>query len=127
MLITNAAFSGFSVNDLAKAKKFYSDILGFTITESPMGLMLKVPSSNDIFVYEKNDHSAATYTMLNIPVDDIDSAADELANKGVVFEQYRGMTDKKGVARGISQNMGPDIAWFKDPSGNILSILNDGS
>lgn len=120
------AFSGFSVNDLSAAKEFYSQILGVEVEEDKMGLTLKIASGNNIFVYSKDDHQPATYTILNFEVDDIDKAVDGLSEKGVKFEQYGEMTDAKGIARGISANMGPDIAWFKDPAGNILSILNDG-
>ena len=88
--------------------------------------MLKIAGGNGIFVYSKDDHIPATYTILNFRVDDIDQAVDELAGKGVQFEHYENMTDKKGVARGISAGQGPDIAWFKDPAGNFLSLLKEG-
>jgi predicted enzyme related to lactoylglutathione lyase len=119
------AFSGFSVNDLAAAKEFYGQTLGLDVSEDPMGLHLKIAGGRGIFVYSKDDHTPATYTILNFPVDDIDKAVDELASKGVTFEQYAGMTDEKAIARGLSMNMGPDIAWFKDPAGNILSVLQE--
>ncbi len=121
------AFSGFSVNDLAAAKKFYGQTLGLDVEEDSMGLTLKIAGGNDIFIYPKDDHSPATYTILNFPVDNIDQAVDELASKGITFEHYDNMTDEKGVARGIASNQGPDIAWFKDPAGNILSVLSDRS
>jgi predicted enzyme related to lactoylglutathione lyase len=117
------AFSGFSVSDQAAAKKFYSQTLGLDVSEDSMGLKLKIGGGNDIFVYPKEDHTPASYTILNFPVDDIDQAVDALANKGVTFEHYENMTDEKGIARGIAHHMGPDIAWFKDPSGNILAVL----
>jgi catechol 2,3-dioxygenase-like lactoylglutathione lyase family enzyme len=120
------AFSGFSVNDLAAAKEFYSRILGLDVDEIPEGLVLKIAGGNGIFIYPKENHTPATYTILNFPVDDIDEAVDELTAKGVVFEQYEDITDEKGVARGASRNQGPDIAWFKDPAGNILSVLKQG-
>jgi catechol 2,3-dioxygenase-like lactoylglutathione lyase family enzyme len=126
MLKDSPAFSGFSVNDLAAAKQFYGETLGLEVAESPQGLTLKVSGGNGVFVYPKDDHQPATYTILNFPVDDIDKAVDDLVAKGVSFEQYGGMTDEKGVARGIAANMGPDIAWFKDPAGNILSVLSEG-
>jgi predicted enzyme related to lactoylglutathione lyase len=125
MLKDSHAFSGFSVNDLAKAKEFYGTTLGLDVKDGPMGLEIKITGSNSIFVYQKDDHQPATYTVLNFPVEDIDAAVDELVKKGVSFEQYEGMTDEKGVARGVAAKRGPDIAWFKDPAGNILSVLND--
>jgi len=120
------AFSGFSVNDLAAAKEFYGKTLGITIEESSAGLMLQIAGSNGVLIYPKDNHTPATYTMLNFPVDDIDEAVDTLTSKGVTFEQYDDMTDEKGVARGIASHRGPDIAWFKDPAGNILSVLHEG-
>jgi catechol 2,3-dioxygenase-like lactoylglutathione lyase family enzyme len=121
------AFSGFSVNDLAAAKAFYGQTLGLEVEEASPGLRLKIAGRSAIVVYEKADHAPATYTMLNFPVDDIDRAVNELTRKGVKFEHYENMTDEKGIARGISTNRGPDIAWFKDPGGNILSVLKEGS
>ena len=120
------AFSGFSVNDLDEAKKFYGQTLGLEVEENPAGLTLKIAGGNGILIYPKDDHTPATYTILNFPVDDIDQAVDELTSKGVTFEHYENMTDEKGIARGISTNRGPDIAWFKDPAGNILSVLKTG-
>lgn len=117
------AFSGFSVNDLAAAKQFYSQTLGLETQESPQGLNLLIAGTNGVFIYPKDNHEPATYTILNFPVDDIDQTAQALKEKGIVFEHYEGMTDEKGIARGLSTNMGPDIAWFKDPAGNILSVL----
>ena len=125
MLQDSKAFSGFSVNDLTKAKDFYGRVLGLEVEENPMGLILKITGGKGIYVYAKEDHVPATYTMLNFPVDDIDQAVNDLTSKGVTFEQYPDMTDAKGIARGISQNRGPDIAWFKDPAGNILSVLKE--
>jgi catechol 2,3-dioxygenase-like lactoylglutathione lyase family enzyme len=120
------AFSGFSVNDLAAAKEFYGKTLGLEIEERPQGLRLKIAGGNGTFVYPKADHTPATYTMLNFPVDDIDKAVDELTAKGVRFEHYGTSTDERGIARGIANKQGPDIAWFKDPAGNTLAILQDG-
>jgi predicted enzyme related to lactoylglutathione lyase len=125
MLKDSKAYSGFSVDDLDVAKKFYGETLGLVIKESGPGIVLVIPNSNGVLVYPKPDHVAATYTILNFPVDDIDAAVDELVGKGVVFEHYEGMTDDKGIARGISANRGPDIAWFKDPAGNFLSVLHE--
>lgn len=125
MFKNTRAFSGFSVDDLNAAKKFYSEILGLEVQENPMGLTLKIEGSNGIFVYPKKDHVPATYTILNFPVDDIDRAVEDLKAKGVIFEYYEGMTDEKGIARGLANNRGPDIAWFKDPAGNFMSVLKN--
>jgi catechol 2,3-dioxygenase-like lactoylglutathione lyase family enzyme len=119
------AFSGFSVNDLAVAKEFYSRTLGLQVDENPQGLLLKIAGGNPTFIYSKGDHVPATYTILNFPVDDIDRAVDELTGKGIAFEHYGTFTDERGIARGRAKNEGPDIAWFKDPAGNILSVLQD--
>ena len=123
MLKESHAFSGFSVNDQAAAKEFYGQTLGLDVSEDDMGLTLKTASGNDIFVYPKEDHVPATFTILNFPVENIDEAVKELKSKGVTFEQYEGMTDADGIARGLSADRGPDIAWFKDPAGNVLSVL----
>lgn len=126
------AFSGFSVNDLDVAQEFYGNTLGLNVSRDDEGpaemnfLTLHLATGADVLIYPKDNHTPATYTILNFPVDDIDTAFDGLIAKGVTFEKYEGMTDEKGIARGLSQNMGPDIAWFKDPAGNYLSILNDG-
>lgn len=131
MYTTHAAFSGFSVDDLAKAKTFYTKVLGLELKDEKMGLSFNLPGGGHVFIYEKNDHEPATFTILNLVVDNIDDAVDTLVDKGVVFEHYD-MTaeggpaaDDKGIIRGRSHNMGPDIAWFKDPAGNILSVLQD--
>lgn len=125
MLKDSKAFSGFSVNDLGAAKQFYGQTLGLEVEESPAGLILKIAGGRDVFIYPKGDHSPATYTILNFPVDDIDQAVSVLAAKGVVFEHYENLTDEAGIARGISTGRGPDIAWFKDPADNILSVLRE--
>ena len=129
MLKDSQAFSGFSVNDMAAAKKFYGETLGLEVEEMPgMGLTIKLAGGGRIFVYEKPEHEPASFTILNFPVNDIDAAVDELVAKGVSMEQYNNpqiVQDDKGVARGRSVNMGPDIAWFKDPAGNILSVLQN--
>jgi catechol 2,3-dioxygenase-like lactoylglutathione lyase family enzyme len=122
------AFSGISVDDLEKAKHFYVDVLGLEVDNEKMGLQLLLPSGGKLFVYEKPGHAPATFTVLNFGVEDIDKAVDELAAAGVVFEHYDDMParpDEKGILRGLAANMGPDIAWFKDPAGNILSVLQD--
>lgn len=120
------AFSGFSVNDLAVAKEFYGRTLGLDVEDAPAGLRLLIAGGNGTLLYPKADHVPATYTTLNFPVDDIEHAVDELTAKGVVFEHYGDTTDEKGIFRGISKGQGPDIAWFKDPAGNILSVLSPG-
>ena len=118
------AFSGFSVNDIKKAKEFYHGILGLNVEEPMQGMLsLQIAGGNPVIVYPKPNHEPATFTILNFPVDDIEKAVDGLIAKGIVFEQYGGeiKTDEKGIARGNGR--GPDIAWFKDPAGNILSVL----
>ena len=121
MIHKDTAFSGFSVNDLATAKRFYAEVLEVEVEEIPQGLRLKI--GNGILVYPKENHEPATYTILNFPVDEIEAAVADLKGKGVKFEMYPGMTDELGIARGIASGRGPDIAWFKDPAGNILSVL----
>src|SRR6266852_6335343 len=122
----NEAFSGFSVNDLAAAKKFYGETLGLEVEQGGQGLRLKIAGGNPTFVYSKPDHVAETYTILNFPVDDIDRAVDQLTAAGVKFERYGKRTDARGIARGATTGGGPAIAWFKDPAGNILSVLQQG-
>jgi catechol 2,3-dioxygenase-like lactoylglutathione lyase family enzyme len=120
MLESSKAFSSFAVNNLQKAKQFYAETLGVKVKESKEGLELH-PGSTEVFIYPKRDHTPATFTVLNFLVDDIEAAVDELKQKGVRFEHYEGeiKTDEKGIHR----NGGPAIAWFKDPAGNILSVL----
>lgn len=127
MLKATAAFSGFSVNDLAKTKTFYAQTLGIQVDdEKDMGLKLHLPGGGEVFAYLKEDHQPATFTILNFVVDNIDEAMEELADQGVQFERYESMPqDEKGIFRGLSNGMGPDIAWFKDPADNILSILQE--
>ncbi len=120
------AFSGFAVNDLAVAKEFYGETLGLELEQGGQGLRLKIAGGNPTFVYSKPDHVPATYTILNFPVDDIDKAVDKLTAAGVKFEHYGKLTDARGIARGAATGGGPDIAWFKDPAGNILSVLQEG-
>lgn len=116
------AFSGFSVDDVQKAKDFYSKTLGLDVTEENGALHLHIAGSNNIFVYPKPNHIPATYTILNFPVSNIDQAVDELTKRGVKFERYDGLTaDEKGITGGGGN--GPRIAWFKDPAGNIMSVL----
>lgn len=123
MLTYDGSFSGFSVDDTEAATAFYRDKLGVEVVDEGMGLQLKLPGGS-VFVYPKDDHVPATFTVLNFRVADIDAAADELAEAGIDLERYPGMPqDEKGIMRGKAANMGPDIAWFTDPAGNVLSIL----
>jgi catechol 2,3-dioxygenase-like lactoylglutathione lyase family enzyme len=128
MLADTKAFSGFAVDDFEKARAFYADTLGVRVEvhDAEMGFMtLHHPGDRDTWVYAKPDHVPAAYTILNFAVDDIDAAVDGLAARGVAFERYEGFDqDEKGIARGKATNRGPDIAWFKDPAGNILSVLH---
>jgi catechol 2,3-dioxygenase-like lactoylglutathione lyase family enzyme len=117
-------FSSFSVNDLQKAKEFYGRLLGLEVEENQMGILtLHISGGYDIIVYPKPNHEPATFTVLNFPVDDLEKTVDDLISKGITFEQYGEpiKTDAKGIVRG--DDRGPDIAWFKDPAGNILSVL----
>jgi catechol 2,3-dioxygenase-like lactoylglutathione lyase family enzyme len=125
MINGDHAFSGFSVNDIQKAKDFYARIIGLEVAEENGALQLSIGGGKTVFVYPKDDHVPATYTILNFPVDDIDKAVEELGRAGVTFEHYD-MTDEKGIARGSASGNGPDIAWFKDPAGNFLSVLKGG-
>jgi catechol 2,3-dioxygenase-like lactoylglutathione lyase family enzyme len=124
MLGDTKAFSGFAVDDLAKARAFYEDTLGLRVSEEAGNLILHLAGGRDTFVYPKPDFTPATYTILNFAVDDIDAAVDELQSRGVAFERYPGMgQDEKGILRTGS---GPPIAWFTDPAGNIFSVLQEG-
>jgi predicted enzyme related to lactoylglutathione lyase len=127
MFKENHAFSGFSVNDLDAAKKFYGETLGLDFEEQEnMGLHLKIGDGAKIFVYPKPNHEPATFTILNFPVDDVDAAVDRLAAKGIEFIHYDEpmlKTDEKGIARPPQPGQGPTMAWFKDPAGNILSVM----
>ena len=121
MLADSKAFSGFAVPDLEQARRFYGDTLGLRVEEQNGSLTLHLAGDRDVLVYVKPDHTPATYTILNFPVDDIEATVDRLAERGVRFERYDGFEqDERGIARGN----GPDIAWFKDPAGNILSVLS---
>ncbi|HYU66096.1 MAG TPA: VOC family protein [Jatrophihabitantaceae bacterium] len=123
MLENSNAFSGFAVDDIDKAKQFYGETLGVGVSEDGDLLRLQLGGGTQVIVYPKPDYTPATYTILNFPVDDIDKAVDDLAANGVVFERYPGFDqDEKGIAR---QLPGPAIAWFKDPAGNILSVLQE--
>ena len=122
MFENTKAFSGFSVDDLEAAKKFYGDVLGLKASERYGLLTLHLAGGRDTLVYPKPDHAPATYTILNFAVDDIDAAVDELISRGVELEKYDGLgQDDKGINRAG----GPYIAWFKDPAGNILAVLQE--
>jgi catechol 2,3-dioxygenase-like lactoylglutathione lyase family enzyme len=122
MFENTKAFSGFAVNDLEKARDFYGQTLGLKTSEDHGLLTLHIAGGRDTLVYPKSDHAPASYTILNFPVDDIDAAVEELAGLGVRCERYDGFEqDERGVFRGG----GPYIAWFKDPAGNVLSVLQE--
>jgi catechol 2,3-dioxygenase-like lactoylglutathione lyase family enzyme len=122
MFKSNSFFASFAVEDIAGAKAFYAGILGLEVSEEKGMLSLKSPDGNWVLVYPKPVHRPAEHTVLNLPVDDIDAAVDALAAKGVKFEHYEGEieTDAKGIHRG-----NPNVAWFRDPAGNIVSILTE--
>jgi catechol 2,3-dioxygenase-like lactoylglutathione lyase family enzyme len=119
MLKDSNAFSGFAVDDIPAAKDYYTQTLGLDVTEENGMLRLQLAGGNTVLVYPKPEHTPAEYTILNFPVDDIETAAKELAGRGVSFERYNDKHDDLGIFRGG----GPLIAWFKDPAGNILSII----
>ena len=126
MFENTRAYSGFSVDDIPAAQRFYAETLGLKVSEANGMLTLHLAGRRDILVYPKTDHTPATYTVLNFPVDDIDRAVDALTQRGVRLERFEntGM-DGKGIARGRSVGRGPDIAWFRDPAGSILSLLQE--
>ena len=123
MFANTKAYSGFAVDDLQAAREFYGETLGLNISVMSEHLMsLDLAGDRSTLVYQKPDYTPATYTILNFPVGDIDKAVDELVARGVHFERYDGFEqDEKGISRGE----GPYIAWFKDPAGNVLSVLQD--
>lgn len=127
----HGVFGGFSVNDQEAAKDFYTNVVGLELEDDKMGLQFKLPSGNKLFIYSKDDHQPATYTVLNLVVPNIDEAVDELHSKGVEFEIYDNLfpgakQDDKGILHSPDPaKYGPSIAWFKDPAGNILSVIED--
>ncbi len=128
MVKVKSAFSSFSVDNLEEAKQFYTETLRLTVDEDMMGLQIRLPDGGVLFVYPKEDHEPASFTVLNLAVDDIDEAIDELETLGVVFERYNNLPaqqDEKGVLRGRESNEGPDIAWFKDPADNVFSLMQE--
>ncbi len=125
MLRDAHAFSGFSTDDIAKEKAFYADTLGLNVTEENGMLTLHLPAGHTVLIYPKgDDHQPATYTVLNFEVPDIDAAVDRLTSAGVAFEHYGEGSGQD--ERGIAREWGPPIAWFKDPAGNILSVIQTG-
>jgi catechol 2,3-dioxygenase-like lactoylglutathione lyase family enzyme len=123
MLRETKAFSGFATSDIPAAKEFYGETLGLNVEEHEGILTLRLGSGAEVIIYPKPDHVPATYTVLNFPVDDIEAVVDELGRRGVTFERYPGFqTDERGIFRG-GPNGGPTIAWFTDPAGNVLSVL----
>jgi len=126
MLKDTKAFSGYSTDDVEAAKRFYGETLGLDVTEAGPGISLHLPGDHNVLVYGKGDaHEPASFTVLNFQVDEIEPAVDELTARGVVFERYEGTdleTDEKGIFRGG----GPLIAWFKDPAGNVLAVIEQG-
>jgi predicted enzyme related to lactoylglutathione lyase len=122
MLGNTKAFSGFSVDDVETAKRFYGETLGVEVSENDAGLTLHIAGDHSVFIYPKDDHEPATFTILNFRVDDIEGTVAGLTERGVRFERYEGTpieTDEQGIFRGG----GPLIAWFKDPAGNVLSVI----
>lgn len=121
------AFSGYSTNDVEACRTFYGQVLGLELNDEMGGLGFNV-NGQQIFIYPKDNHQPATFTVLNFVVDDINLAVDELVKKGIVFERYDDMPaeqDERGVLRGKDAGMGPNIAWFKDPSENILALVEE--
>ncbi len=119
-------FSSFSADDIGEARKFYGKTLGVEVSDNEEGgLELAFEDGSSVFIYPKDDHEPATFTVLNFSVDDIDVAVDELTSRGIVFEEYEDdiETDEKGIFRGKESGNGPNIAWFKDPAGNFLSVI----
>ena len=122
------SFSGISVDNLQEAMEFYVNVLGLELTDDSMGLTLNLPGGGALFIYEKADHEPATFTVLNFIVEDIETVIDEYVEKGITFERYDSLPaeqDDRGILRGKAAGQGPDIAWFTDPSGNILSLIEE--
>lgn len=121
MFTPSGAFSGFSIDDLGAAKRFYGETLGLRVSENDMGFLeLRLDSGATVLAYVKEDHEPASFTILNFEVDDVDAAVDDLNARGVKTDIYPGVGDGRGVVKGD----GPDIAWFRDPAGNVLSVLS---
>ncbi len=123
-----SALSSFSVDDISEAREFYGKTLGVEVYDNEEGgLELSFDDGSSVFIYPKDDHDPATFTVLNFQVDDIEDAVDELIDQGITFEQYDGemQTDEKGIFLGKENGKGPNIAWFKDPAGNFLSVIEN--
>jgi catechol 2,3-dioxygenase-like lactoylglutathione lyase family enzyme len=131
MLENSKAYSGFAVEDLKEAERFYGETLGVKteVIDEENGLMtLHLADDRPTLIYEQEGTTPASYTILNFPVDDIDEAVDELTGRGITFERYDGFPfeqDEKGIVRGLATGQGPNVAWFKDPAGNVLSVLQE--
>lgn len=122
------SFSGISVDNLQEAMEFYVNFLGLELTDDSMGLTLNLPGGGTLFIYEKVDHEPATFTVLNFIVEDIETVIDEYVEKGITFERYDSLPaeqDDRGILRGKDTGQGPNIAWFTDPAGNILSLIEE--
>jgi catechol 2,3-dioxygenase-like lactoylglutathione lyase family enzyme len=119
-------FSGFSVDDIDAARRFYTETMEMDVRELNGMLQLQIRPDVAVLVYPTETHRPGSYTVLNFPVEDIDAAVEELGKRGVTLERYEGAPhDDKGIVRGLSNDMGPDIAWFQDPAGNVLSVLQE--
>ncbi len=128
MLTALSAFSGLSVDDIKKAKEFYVDTLALKLNDDSIGLQLELPGGGQLFIYQKDNHVPAAFTVLNFVVENIDATVDHLVDHGINFERYDNMPasqDERGILRGKVAQQGPDIAWFKDPAGNILAVLEE--
>lgn len=127
MITALSSFSGISVSDIAKARAFYVDTLELPIVDDSMGLTLELPGGGRLFIYEKQSHQPADFTVLNFVVENISETVDHLSgHHGIVFERYDNLPsdqDKRGILRGKAAHQGPDIAWFTDPAGNVLSVI----
>lgn len=125
MFTPSGAFSGFSVDDIPEAKKFYGETLGLKVIENEMGILeLHLDSGGKVMIYGKPNHEPASFTILNFDVDDVESAVDDLNSRGIetkIYDDTEFPSDAKGIVHGDGQ---PDIAWFRDPAGNVLSVLN---
>jgi catechol-2,3-dioxygenase len=124
MFKDSKSFSSFSVNDIKEAKEFYGETLGLGVTETQEGLELNLAGGNTVFIYPKPNHAAASFTVLNFPVNNIEEAVDELVDVGLRLEHYE-LPELKTDERGIAKGPGMKIAWFKDPAGNILSVIEE--
>jgi predicted enzyme related to lactoylglutathione lyase len=122
-----SGFSTFAVKDIGEALRFYGEMLGLDVSETNEGMSLGIPGGGNVFVYPKGDHEPAVFTVFNLKVNDIEQAVDDLSSRGIAFLQYGEpiKTDRKGIFWGGKQGNGPNIAWFTDPSGNILSVIEE--